>query len=1299
MIDTTTNLSEDESTDIAIIGMAGRFPGAATVDEFWQNLCNEVEAITHFSDEELLRAGVDPELLHDPHYVKAGAILEDIDQFDAAFFGLTPQETRVMDPQQRLFLETASHALENAGYNPETYQGTIGLYGGSAISTYLLNNLFPNKEILESVGALQIILSNDKDSLTTRVAYLLNLTGPCYTVQTYCSTSLVATCIACSSLLNGECDMALAGGVAISVPQKAGYSYQEGGIASPDARCRAFDAQGNGSPLGNGVGLVVLKRLNDALQDGDSIHAVIKGSAINNDGALKVGYTAPGVRGQTQAILEAQANAGVQAEDISYIEAHGTGTAIGDVVELTALIKAFRASTTKKNFCALGSVKTNVGHLDRAAGVTGLIKTTLALKHKLLPASLNYTEPNPQIDLENSPFYVNTKLTEWKDGTTPRRAGVSAFGIGGTNAHIVLEEAPTYISTPSSRSSHLLLLSARTEKALDAATKNLETYLRTHPDTPLADIAYTLQVGRKAYEHRRAFVCRSHEDALLALTTYNSHYGTAEDAEATLQRTLGEQWVAGVPINWQNFSTHERRQRVPLPGYPFERQRYWIDPPSVQAQESQLSRHPGEKKTDRADWFYQANWQKQAEPPPIDLSAKDSLLSTHGPFLLLLDRQAVGTQLMQQLLDAGQVVIGVQPGDQFMQLDKHTYCIQPQEPNDYKKILQHLSNTQTMPKTIVYCWSIDSASDINIANFTAYSEASLYSLLHLVRALDSAINDPIQLLVVTNQGQWITESEELHPEQSMLAGMCMVISQEYVTIAAHNVDIDIPRHATPEERHTHHLLEAIVSRPTGMITAYRKQQKWLQALEPIHLALEPITHSPLRQKGVYLITGGLGNVGFTLASYLTDQVQARLALLSHAPLPPQNEWNAWIQEHGRNDRTSQKIMHLQELEAKGAEILLLQADVADEQQMRAALQHIDEHYGVLHGIIHAAGVTTENAFRAIEEIGPQECQWHFHSKVHGVLTLETILQRRSLDFCVLFSSLSATLGGLGFVAYTAANAFMDSIVHQYNRSSSFPWLSIDWDTWQFAQEKKASVPFGQTVARYAMTPEEGTDTFIRILTQRHLQHIIVSTGDLQTRIQQWIQLESLQDEEKTPSFPHTPAPANEQSTSAPLPEKEEYTRIVSAIWQGVLGIDNIGLYDNFFELGGNSLLGLQVIARLKKAFHKPISAVALFEAPTISSLVKYLLPEENPVHKPQINELVQRRLQARKAIDHQGIAIIGMAARFPGATTLEQFWQNLRNGVESITFFSDEELLEAGVDPTLLQAPNYIKARPVLEPG
>jgi phthiocerol/phenolphthiocerol synthesis type-I polyketide synthase E len=502
--------------DIAVIGLEGRFPRARNVEEFWKNLCDGVHSISFFTLEEMEFALGNSSDLNNRNYVRAGGVLDDIESFDAQFFDFTPREAEVMDPQHRIFLECAWSALESAGYDPETYAGRIGVYAGAGMNSYLFNVL-SNRDRLELVSFFEMLIGNEADHLPTKVSYNLNLKGPSINCQTACSTSLVAVSMACQGLLDFHCDMALAGGVSIKVPQKEGYLYEEGGINSPDGYCRAFDAAAQGTVGGNGIGLVVLKRLSDALLDGDCIHAVIKGFAINNDGSEKVGYTAPGVNGQTEVIAEALAVAHVAPETISYVEAHGTGTALGDSVEVAALTKAFRAGTDKRGFCALGSVKTNVGHLNTAAGVTGLIKTVLALKNKALPPTLHFQKPNPKIDFAASPFYVNGELTSWIRNGTPRRAGVSSFGIGGTNTHVIVEEAPSRESSPTSRSSNLLLLSAKTEYALENATTNLAEFLRQHDDINLADVAYTLQVGRRAFNHRRALVCRDAPDAVAAL--------------------------------------------------------------------------------------------------------------------------------------------------------------------------------------------------------------------------------------------------------------------------------------------------------------------------------------------------------------------------------------------------------------------------------------------------------------------------------------------------------------------------------------------------------------------------------------------------------------------------------------------------------------------------------------------------------------------------------------------------------------------------------------------------------------
>ncbi len=517
--------TEYEQDTIAIVGMAGRFPGAGNIDAFWQNLQNGVCSIEFFSSEEAVASGLDPAFLENPNFVKAYGVLDGIENFDASFFNMSPREARILDPQHRLFLECAWKALENAGYDSEKFDGRIGVYAGTGLSTYLLRSLLPsNMFTFVSAERLEMAITNQKDLMPMRVSYELNLTGPSINVNTTCSTSLVATHLACQSLKTYESDMVLAGGAFVRVPQKEGYLYQEGTVYSDDGYIRAFDAKAKGIVIGSGGGVVVLRRFEDALANGDTIYAVIRSTAVNNDGATKLGYTAPGVDGQAEATAEAISFAEIHSDTISYVEAHGTGTVLGDPIEFESLIRAFRATAAdpdaqEKNFCALGSVKTNIGHTNHAAGVTSLIKTVLSLRDRKLVPSLHFDEPNPKLDFDNSPFYVNTTLKEWKSNGLPRRALINSFGIGGTNAHVVLEEAPEPEPSGNSRPLQLLLLSAKTGSALDKATANLLGHLERNPELNFADVAYTLKLGRKDLKYRRMLVCNDADDALNALKT------------------------------------------------------------------------------------------------------------------------------------------------------------------------------------------------------------------------------------------------------------------------------------------------------------------------------------------------------------------------------------------------------------------------------------------------------------------------------------------------------------------------------------------------------------------------------------------------------------------------------------------------------------------------------------------------------------------------------------------------------------------------------------------------------------
>lgn len=1312
---------------IAIIGLAGRFPKAKNVAEFWQNLTDGVKTVSLFDDEELRAAGIAKETLADPNYVKAKGMLDEVEWFDASFFGITPKEAEITDPQQRLFLECAWTALEDAGYDSEQYAGPIGLFAGASINSYLMLNLFSNRGLIDLAGILQSSIPNRTDHLTTRCAYKLNLKGPAITVQTACSTSLVAVHLACQSLLSYQCDMALAGGVTISVPQKSGYYFQEGGVLSPDGYCRPFDHKANGTVTGNGVGVVVLKRLGDALADGDEIHAVIKGSAVNNDGSLKVGYTAPSVEGQIEVIAMAQALAGITPDTIGYIEAHGTGTTLGDPIEIAALKEVFAAGTNLKNFCALGSVKANIGHLDVAAGVAGLIKTTLALKHRTVPPLLHFERANPQIDLDDSPFYVSTRPAKWTNGKGPRRAGISSFGIGGTNAHVMLEEAPEQAESGSSRPGQLLVLSAKSAQALEMASTNLSAWFKENGNANLADAAYTLAVGRRSFNHRRMLVAHDAADAAQALDAldprrvvtglqepkerpvmfmfpgqgaqypnmgrqlyeleptfrtvvdqcaeqlkpllgldlrevlypqgessqqsqgqlrqtaitqpalfvteyalakllidwgvrpagmighslgefvaaclagvlslndalklvavrgrlmqsaedgamlsvplpepdvqalldgnlslasvngpslcvvsgpteaiaaleeqlkskdvlcrrlHTSHAfhsqmmdpivdafraevekvdlrapsipfvsnltgtwiktsevtdpeywvkhlrqtvrfgdgvtrlfeepdaillevgpGTtlmtiarwhpakaagqmvltslphADDRQTdlvALQNALGRLWIAGIKFSWSNYFEGEQRRRISLPTYPFDRRRYWIEP----AQETPGIASTGlRKKQNLTDWFYIPSW-KSSPLPALTTAEKSS-------WLLFADDCGLAQRLAAKLEQAG--------GDVTMIF----------APEDFDKLAQERDK---WPARLVHLWNVtpafDSLSDNDLA--AKCQETGFYSLLSLAQALGNK-SEAVDLTIVTNEMQAVTGDEILCPEKATVLGPCRVIPQEYKHIKCRSVDVKLPDTNNALDRLAELLALELLSASPEKTVAYRNQQRWVQSFEPHGLAKTDKQDARLRQKGVYLITGGMGGMGLVFAEQLARVAGARLALVGRSPFPARDRWRRWLGTHSEHDEVSQKIRSLQELEKHGARIEVFSADVADFDQMKGVLDRVAEQFGPINGVIHAAGVPGGGM---IPLKTPEKAAAILAPKVAGTRVLGRLLQDTKLDFFALCSSRSSILGGFGQIDYCAANAFLDAFSHYYTAKTGTFTVAIDWDGWK-----------------------------------------------------------------------------------------------------------------------------------------------------------------------------------------------------------------------------------------------------------
>ncbi|TFI53959.1 SDR family NAD(P)-dependent oxidoreductase [Mastigocladus laminosus UU774] len=1456
---------------IAIVGMAGCFPGAINIQSFWQKLQDGVESLSLFTDEELIAAGVPAALVSDSNYVKVGGVLDNIDLFDAAFFDLNPKEAEVTDPQHRLFLECAWSALENAGYDSTKCESRIGVYAGASLNNYLSFDL--KNDQLGSGESYQKLIGNDKGFLSTRVSYKLNLTGPSITVQTACSTSLVATTLACQSLQNYQCDMALAGGVSIRLPQKTGYLYEPGGPLSPDGHCHAFDAKAQGTTVGNGVGVVVLKRIQDAIADGDCIYAVIKGAAINNDGSMKVGYTAPSVDGQAEAIAEAIMLAEVEPETISYIEAHGSGTALGDPIEIAALTKVFRATTEKKNFCAIGSVKTNIGHLDAAAGIAGLIKTALALKHQLIPPSLNFEQPNPEIDFANSPFYVNTKLTEWKTSSTPRRAGVSSLGMGGTNVHLVLEEAPVVErgsrgAGKQGRKYHLLLLSAKTESALATATQNLRQHLTLHPDINLADVAYTLQVGRRDFSHRRILICSDVQDAIRALNQpasqqavtqlqelgtrsvafiflgidalyadmgkelyeteptfreqvercclilrryleldlrsviYSSEseresaveklqqtcfaqsalfvieYALAQlwiswgispqtmigegvgeyvaatlagvfsledalalvanesstkflqkvrlnppiipfisnvsgtwitQAEATdpnywvqpqqlerfnegiaellkdnqrimlkvgcrktlsteestvltsipspheqhsdvafLLNALGQLWMLGIKIDWSSFYANERRYRLPLPTYPFERQRYWIETTISQESLDQISNHSAEnqrysieldsstsettsqqsldKKPNIADWFYIPVWKQSM---PLEFFQEEKPTKQKLCCLVFVDNYGVGTEFSKRLEQQNQDVITVRLGERFNKLDDRMYVINPQQQNDYDELLQELQKQDLKLNTIAHFWSV-TPNDILLNNepglFEDYQHLGFYSLLCLAQAIGKQdIWDSLKLMVVTSNLHDVTGDENLCPQKATVVGPCKVIPKEYRNINCSVVDLIIHSDQTPlSQKLIDNLVAELKLQQTNEIVAYRGYHRWIQTFETVPLDDHIARKTKLREGGVYLITGGLGGIGLVLAEHLAKTLQAKLILIGRRGLPERSEWEQWLETHDSQDSISRQIQKVRSLLELGAEVEIKSADVTNSEQMQAVIAQVLQKFGQINGVIHAAGI----AGGGVTQLKTREMASNvLASKVKGTLILEEVFKNINLDLFVLFSSKTSILGEFGQIDYCAANAFLDAYAHSHHYTDDRLTVSISWDTWQevgFAVETVLPDKIKQErveIIKKGILPQEGIDVFNRLLGSK-LPHIVVSTQDLSALIQQnnssqylQEQLMLLDSKLSTVNLSKAKHPRPNLGNDYIAPETE-IERMLAEIWQEILGIDKIGIYDNFFELGGNSINTIQIAAKANQAGLK-LTSQQFFHYQTIAELAADL--SITPTIQPKLN--------------------------------------------------------------------------------
>ena len=1531
LIDTLKNKHQkskgEKASDelIAVIGLSGRFPGAGDIQQFWQNLIAGKESIKFFSEEELRQAGVDENYISHPDFVAAKGYLDNADQFDAQFFGFSPRDADFMDPQHRLFLMLAWEAMEHANYDPDRYDGNVGVFAGCSENNYWFS-IMRNKEVLDA-GMLENALAAGKDFLASRVAYKLNLRGPAITVQTACSTSLVAVHQACRSIIDGECDIAMAGGVSIGVPLVSGYIYTPDSIASPDGHCRAFDESAAGTVGGDGGGIVVLKRLSQALEDGDNIHAVVRGSAINNDGSSKVGYTAPSVEGQSNAIATAIVNAGIEASSISYIETHGTGTNLGDPIEIQALKTVFQ-DVDPATEILLGSLKSNIGHLDAAAGVSSFIKTVLALKSGVIPPSLHFNRPNPELRIEESPFKVNTSLVAWRQSVLPARAGVSSFGIGGTNAHIILEQPPhqELESIPEADQAdvnQLIILSAKNKSALNQMTENLISSISENKYS-LNTVAFTLQSSRARFKYNRLMVAKdlagldaihhtcvldiiqqpvarqvvfmfsgqgsqhiamgsqlyqnpaytvfqktvdecldylqeksvalpaqlftresdgtaddetlaiinqtryaqpalfifevalakqlmawgvqpsamighsigeyaaahlagvlslfdalsvvivrarlmhsmaagsmlavpaSSEDCAryleqskclqdLSVATINTpdmtvvsgadnaiekfqkwlqglnvdtqllHTSHAfhsqmmapmlgefrefmsgiqlnppcipyisnisgdwikteqatdsdyyaqhirntvnfsqglekvfdigdsvllevgpgqvlktlaerhssrpesvgivacsprmvkqsaqnEDEEKSILFALGWLHASGIDIDWRGYhSTFGNVQKVDLPTYPFQTQRYWIEPTKQHVESSSL-----ERIADPKQWFYNSSWNRLTQPVTEQVTNKKC-------WLFFTDESDVASQIIQQFDRLSDTVITVKSGSEYSQLNKNNYQINPKKTEHYGALIGAIKASGLMPEMIVHSWMMERIAPLsNAVDGAEILNKGFYSLVYLYQALLHEMPEHfVKLALLSTQLQDVTGTESLVAEKCMAMAPIKVIPMESSFIQTRLIDVDISSSAENK-----HFIEQIVSDLRSLWTlpviAYRGQYRWSQSFQQMDIP-EEITQSstPITQKivaeGNYVIVGGAGQIGLELATALSSNQKINLHLISRSQLPAQSEWDMWLDTHPADHDINRIINRCQSITAQGSAVYFYQTDATDEIEMEEVLTHIENTFSRVNAVISCMGSNKQTL--SMEFMDSKHAELQFNDRIKSLKVLGQVLNDRTLDFCVVTSSLASVMGVMDFVSYTAAHQYIDAFVSQQNKQSKIPWLCINWDNWLITEPGQDDQSVAQAVTKFYMKAHEGRSVFLQSLQMLNVFQIFISSGSIQQRIDLWSSTrleEDGQDSDSDLSYQMHPRPDLEVAFVAPNSDAEKR---LATIWQEVLGLDLVGIHDNFFELGGDSVLNIQITSKARQQ-GLILTPKQVFEFQTIHQLARVSGTEE-----------------------------------------------------------------------------------------
>lgn len=1248
-----------KSRDIAIVGIGSKIPGAKNNQEFWTNLAGGVESITDFpaarrKDTDVFFTNPAVAKRIGLPYVKEdsvdkmylpGGYLEEIDKFDNDFFNIPPNEAKSMDPYQRLLLETVYEAFEDAGVTRDKIEGRkVGVYIGRdhTLDTFYAQ-LINNRELLTLIGSWTGILAS-------RISYLFNLMGPSLVIDTACSSALVSINTACNAINNNEVEMAVAGGIAVG----CGRIKTDSGmmmVEAADNKVRTFDKGAAGTVWSEGSGIVILKPLQKALDHKDRIYGVIKGGAVNNDGASN-GITAPSAEAQEQLLLDAWKNAGINPETISYIEAHGTGTNLGDPIEIKALTGAMSRYTRKKQYCAIGSVKTNIGHTQAASGVLSLIKVVLSMKNSQLPPSLHFDDPNPFINFINSPFYVNTDLRPWETGDTPKRSCISAFGFSGTNCHLVVEEAPASIEQETAREikPYILPLSAKSKSALTAIIGRIQKVLQE--DTPaLRDILFTLSTGRNHYSHR--FVLQADSKAELLEKLLSIHepcsrenegifYGfhrlkstksgsdeqgniserekqsKSDDARQQLDLVLQSQgaekneaanrlcalYAGGADVNWEKIYDSINTKIVSLPAYPFERKRFWVD----------IEPGPSDDNS-----YFSLEW---VEQPLVSSGTAE-----HKTIMILMDTRGIGENMAAGFIKGGKKVIKVYLSDGFEHIKDNEYRVGCTE-QDYEQLFSSIDVKKL--DLILSLFTIGKTPEVQtFDHFESAQQTGMYALFYMSRALLAhSITETVDLLLITENLHKVRGNETvLHTEYAGFEGLGKVIGKEYPAILCRHIDID-------EKTDYSTLMKECEQKSSYYAAAYRDNLRYGRQLKKADLHNYRESTISVKKDGIYLITGGTGGLGLEIAHYLAGKNSCTLVLVNRTPLPERAQWqsilgtgangaNGESKENKKSNRLQQQIRKVLEIENGGSRVYSYKADISREDEVAALVSRIKEEHGQINGIVHSAGVAGEGYlikkdFETFRQVTA--------SKIEGTWLLDHYTRKPGLDFFVLFSSIASLAGIPGQSDYTAANSYLDAFA--VNSRSSTNVKVINWPAWEGTGMANDN-SFHNRAMFKDISIKKGLEAFDRILQKDIVQVIPGSlrrSGTIRANLDELPfsiepalarSLQEAGDAEEEKVVPAVQKTVKEGVNVKLKGDKQnrysEKENQIGTIWMDVLGFEEFDVTDNFFDIGGDSIMISQIHQQVEDAYPGRISVADIFSAPTIRTLAGLIESKDRTV--------------------------------------------------------------------------------------